>query len=48
MYDQTNRSNSIYSVVTRMGTTNSCHCTPHDFYTFSNNPAREKSEIKAS
>lgn len=48
MIKLTDQINSIYSVVTRMGTTNSCHCTPHDFYTFSNNPAREKSELKAS
>ena len=27
-----NQINGIYSVVTRMGTPNSCHWTPHDYY----------------
>lgn len=31
MIKLTDQINGIYSVVTRMGTTNSCHWTPHDY-----------------
>lgn len=33
MIKLTDQINGIHSVVTRMGTTNSCHWTPHDYYT---------------